>query len=122
MLVEEPGGSKRLLRDGESRARGQFEWGYGGTGPGNLADTLGLDILGDLVVCPVCLGGAAFTSKLVHCRECRGTGQAPELFVVQEMIGEKVRALPRGCEPDRTWSTDWTYTRRELLEQVLTGD
>jgi hypothetical protein len=119
VLVEEHDGSKRLLRDNESRARGQFEWGYGGTGPTTLSETLAVDVLGDLVVCPACLGGAAFTSKLVHCHKCNGTGQAPQLFAVQMSIAEKVDTLPRDREPDQSWSTDWTYTRREILEQAL---
>lgn len=94
MLVEEYDGSTRLLRDSESRARAEFEWGYGGGGPTTLAEVLTTDALGDLVLCPACLGGAAYTPNLVHCRECTETGLAPQLLELQLSIAEKVETLP----------------------------
>lgn len=39
VIVEEPDGSRRLLRDPEARARGEFAWGYGGSGLYGLAVT-----------------------------------------------------------------------------------
>ncbi|MGW1341388.1 hypothetical protein ACWCOV_10075 [Kribbella sp. NPDC002412] len=119
VLVEEYDGSTRLLRDSESRARAEFEWGYGGGGPTTLAEVLTTDALGDLVLCPACLGGAAYTSNLVHCRECTETGLAPQLLELQLSIAEKVETLPRDREPAQRPAAVWTWTRREILEHAL---
>ncbi len=58
VVVEEPDGSRRLLRDAEACARGRFAWGYNGTGPHALAETLLPDILDDYAHCPSCLRGS----------------------------------------------------------------
>lgn len=41
-----------------------FEWGYGGSGPAELARCILIDVLGDAAKCPRCLG----TDRI--CREC----------------------------------------------------
>ncbi len=76
VVVGEPDGSLRLLRDAETRARGLFTWGYGGTGPHTLADVLLADVLAGHARCPACLGAApcgAGVARLPQLRRCRPT-------------------------------------------------
>ncbi len=70
VVVEEPDGSRRLLRDTEARARGEFAWGYGGSGPYNLAVALATDALADLARCPDCRGAGPCGAGLVMCKTC----------------------------------------------------
>lgn len=65
VLVEEADRSRRLLRDCECRSRGRTAWGYGGTGPSNLASVLLADALGPLSYCPSCLGMIAVSGGLI---------------------------------------------------------
>jgi hypothetical protein len=67
VLVEEADRSRRLLRDCEGRARAQFTWGYGGTGPHNLSAALVADIPGTLAYCPSCFGAIPASGGLVKC-------------------------------------------------------
>ncbi|MFI6827561.1 hypothetical protein ACIBG5_10710 [Kribbella sp. NPDC050241] len=110
--VDTQDGSRRLLRDLESRARGEFEWGYGGTGPTTLAEIISLDALDDLVWCQACLGGSACAGELIRCAECKGTGFTAQLCDFQLAVAERVESLPRSND-------GWLWTRREILDHAL---
>lgn len=44
------------LRHVRRHSPGGFEWGYGGSGPADLARSLLIDVLGERATCPVCGG------------------------------------------------------------------
>jgi hypothetical protein len=73
VTVQMPDGSRRVLRDRDVRTGG-LTWGYGGTGPHDLAKALVLDILADHHRCPDCLGTIALAANSVVCGACSNTG------------------------------------------------
>ena len=114
VMVTEADGSNRLLRDYEVRARGQFSWGYGGTGPHNLADAMILDLLDDFARCPTCLGAAPSAAELIRCKSCEGSGVRPWLAEAASILVTKViSSLPR--------EQNWNLTRSQLLAILMTG-
>jgi hypothetical protein len=117
VIVEEQDKSRRLLRDEECRARGEFEWGYSGTGPATLAEVMSLDILGRYARCAACLGGSLYTAGIVWCSECRSTGLTPAVSKLEALISERLEEPRKGVPADST--TEWSYTRRELLEDAV---
>jgi hypothetical protein len=111
VIVEEPDGSRRLLRDAEARARGRFAWGYGGTGPHTLAEVLATDILGDHVHCPACLGGSPCGTGLVTCPACGDSGQRTE-------VGWEAGTLVVKVISGLTQAGGWQVTRRLMLTEI----
>jgi hypothetical protein len=89
VIIDEPDGSQRLLRDAELRARGPaFTWGYHGTGPHDLAYALITDILDRYTCCPACLGAVLCGADVVHCATCDNTGLHPDVEPVGEALVE----------------------------------
>jgi hypothetical protein len=111
VVVEEPDGSQRLLRDAEARARGMFTWGYGGTGPHTLAEVLVADTLAGDARCPACMGAAPCGAGVAQCRSCGdagrrgGTEQAAETLVCT-----LISQIPQDC--------CWVFTRRAILTHL----
>jgi hypothetical protein len=119
VYVEEADCSRRLLRDHEGRARGEFAWGYGGAGPHNLAQALVEDILGPLINCPSCFGMVAVAGGLVQCPLC-ADGLRGELGELQSACAEITARLSR--KPDASLvgqggpdGAEWCLTRTGLL-------
>jgi hypothetical protein len=117
MLVEEADGSRRLLRDHELRARGQFAWGYGGGGPHALAEVLVADVLDRLARCPACLGSSPCGAGVVACAHCDGTGQRRELLSASGNLFDEVtgRRDIRTEFPPSLDGADWSVPRSTLL-------
>ncbi len=116
VLVREPDGSQRLLRDAEGRARGVFEWGYGGGGPHDLAPVLLDDALEELTRCPSC-HGASFGEygDPSYCRFCHGSRRRPEMHRLSlALVDEKVA----GWRRERR-GVNWQISRSELLGWAL---
>lgn len=120
VLVEEPDGSRRLLRDSEAGARGQFAWGYGGNGPHTLAKVLTDDILADLARCPHCLGAAPCGAGPVTCSACADTGRIREWTLIVDRLVERVisRLPDQAGQPSMLPDAVWMVTRAELLAAV----
>jgi hypothetical protein len=98
-------GSRRPLRDANLRAD-EFSWGYGGTGPHWLADTLVPDLLGKAIVCPDCLGAIQLTADVLTCKRCENTGlRAGVLTCSAALVSRWVVPLPKS----------FRASRRELL-------
>lgn len=111
VIVEDPDGSRRLLRDAEACARGRFAWGYGGTGPHKLAEVLVTDILGNYAHCPACLGGSPCGAGLVACPACANSGQRTGVELAAGTLVEKVIT-------GLTQAQGWQLTRRHMLTQI----
>lgn len=112
VIVEERDASLRLLRDGESRARGLFGWGYGGTGPYNLAEVLVTDAVVDLARCPACLGAGPCAARVIQCRHCGNTGRRRgHRDMVEALVTSAISQLPQGGS--------WERTRRSLLTYAV---
>ncbi len=82
VLVQEADRSRRLLRDSECRARSRINWGYGGSGPYDLASLLVADALGPLAYCPSCFGAIGAAGGLIDCQACEN-GMRPGLWEMQ---------------------------------------
>ena len=120
VIIEEVDGTRRLLRDAEARARAVFAWGYGGTGPHNLADALVADALADLTRCPDCFGAAPCAAKVITCSGCRNTGNRfPPKLLASSIVSRVITALPdlSGAEPTLD-GAEWTLTRTRLLAEA----
>jgi hypothetical protein len=122
VYLEEADRSRRLLRDHEGRARGEFAWGYGGTGPHNLAQALVEDILGPLINCPSCFGMVAVAGGLVQCPLC-ADGLRGELGELRSACAEITARLSR--KPDASLvgqggpdGAEWRLTRTGLLTDL----
>lgn len=111
VIVREPDGSRRLLRDAEACARGRFAWGYGGNGPHALADALVLDILDDDAHCPACLGSSPCGAGLVTCPAC---GDSGERIGMEWAAGALVEKLISGLPQAKPWE----LTRRDMLTKI----
>lgn len=73
ITVQMQDGSRRVLRDRDVRT-GDLTWGYGGTGPHDLATVLVQDLLGEHYKCPDCLGAITLAASSVTCGGCSNTG------------------------------------------------
>lgn len=120
VVVEEPDGSRRLLRDSEAGARGLFAWGYGGTGPHTLPDVLTDDILADLNRCPHCFGAIKCAAGLIRCRTCHNTGLRVERrHIASALVRRVISSLPE--HPAATPAipeAEWSLTRSALLAEA----
>ncbi len=123
VLVQEADRSRRLLRDCEGRARAQFTWGYGGTGPDNLGAVLVADMLGPLVYCPSCFGAISAGAGLVGCPSCDGTGfRQNDLGSLHRACYHVIASLPKKSDPSLQDSEDvppgaqWQLSRVEFLQ------
>lgn len=78
-----------------------FDWGYGGSGPAELALNLLVDALGALLpMCPRCKGRGRYRGQ--RCYECQGLQIADALWRVHH---DFKWAFIAGL-PDRRWSID----------------
>ena len=111
VVIEEPDGSQRLLRDAEARARGMFTWGYGGTGPHTLAEVLVADVLARDARCPACMGAAPCGAGVARCRSCGDAGRRVGTEQAAEIL---VRTLISQIQQDRCW----VLTRRAILAHL----
>ncbi|MEU3456836.1 hypothetical protein ABZ671_25020 [Micromonospora sp. NPDC006766] len=120
VVVEEPDGSRRLLRDSEAGARGLFAWGYGGTGPHTLADVLTDDILAELNRCPDCFGATKCAAGLIRCRTCRNTGLRMERWhIASALVSRVISSLPNHPAAAPTIpEAEWSLTRSALLTEA----
>jgi hypothetical protein len=125
VVVEEVDRSRRLLRDCEERARAQFTWGYGGTGPHNLGSALVADILGTLAYCPSCFGAIAAGGGLVKCPSCDGDGLQNDLWSLHRACYHVTASLPKKPDPSLQESgsapsgAQWRLSRTDLLQRVF---
>jgi len=126
VLVEEADRSRRLLRDCEGRARAQFTWGYGGTGPHNLSAALVADMLGTLAYCPSCFGAIPASGGLVKCPSCDGDGlRRRDLHSLQRACYSITTGLPKRPDPELQNSdgspqgAQWRLTRIEFLRRAF---
>jgi hypothetical protein len=126
VLVEEEDRSRRLLRDCEQRARAQFTWGYGGTGPHQLGEALVADLLGTLAYCPSCFGAISAGGGLVECPSCDGDGlRRNELRSLHRAVYHLAASLPKKPDPslqefeDAPPEAQWRLSRRGLLQMAL---
>ncbi|WDZ83970.1 hypothetical protein [Micromonospora cathayae] len=120
VVVEEPDGSRRLLRDSEAGARGLFAWGYGGTGPHTLADVLTDDILADFNRCPDCFGAVQCAAGLIRCRTCHNTGLRVERWhIASALVRRVISSLPKHPAAAPTIpEAEWSMTRSALLSEA----
>jgi hypothetical protein len=123
-LVQEVDRSRRLLRDCECRARSKINWGYGGTGPYDLASVLVDDALGPLVRCPSCFGTIAVAAGLIECSVCQGDGMRPGLWELQgacNWLTARLAQIPslESASADSPPGAQWHIRRTDLLDFVV---
>ena len=123
VLVQEADRSRRLLRDSECRARSRINWGYGGTGPHNLASLLVADALGPLAYCPSCFGTIGVAGGLIDCPSCKN-GMRPGLRKMQSACNWLTSRLARepGGLPmteDTPLGAQWHLRRTDLLDFLV---
>ena len=105
IFVASADGSRRALRNVDLRAD-EFSWGYGGTGPHLLAETLVFDLLGNEIVCPDCLGTIQLTADALTCSRCGNTGLRRGVTeCTAALVSRWIALLP----------ASFRATRRELL-------
>ena len=124
VLVQEADRSRRLLRDSECKARSKVNWGYSGTGPGDLAEILVADALGPLVYCPSCFGTIGVGGGLIECPICEH-GMRRELWKLNracEWITGQLSQVPlsSGSFSDGPLDAQWHIRRTDLLDFVVT--
>jgi hypothetical protein len=125
VLVEEADRSRRLLRDCEGRARAQFTWGYGGTGPHDLSEVLVADMLGTLAYCPSCFGSIPAGGGLIKCPSCDGDGlRQRDLHLLQRACYRITTGLPKRPDPapqnsDDSPGAQWRLTRTKFLQHAF---
>jgi hypothetical protein len=111
VIIDEPDGSQRLLRDAELRARNAFTWGYRGRGPSDLAEALITDILEPHTRCPACLGAVLCGADLVHCAICDNIGLHPDVESAASILVETfIAGLPQ--------EHGWQLEERTLLTHL----
>ena len=123
IYVQEADKSRRLLRDCELKARAQFTWGYGGTGPHDLAQALVADILGALSYCPSCFGAIGGGAGLVKCPSCEGSGlRRHDLWALHRACYHVTASLPKKPDPllhdleDVPVGAQWQLSRVKFLD------
>jgi hypothetical protein len=123
VLVQEADQSRRLLRDCECRARSRINWGYGGSGPNDLAALLVDDALGPLAYCPSCFGTIGVAGSLIKCPICKD-GMRPGLRGMQsacDWLTSRLSQTPRlhSSTEDAPSGAQWHIRRSELLDFLV---
>lgn len=123
VLVQENDRSRRPLRDGECRARPRINWGYGGTGPHDLAALLVADALGRLAYCPSCFGTIGVAAGLVRCPLCNN-GMRGVLWEMQSACNWLTSRLPHTpghlrASDDTPPGAQWHLRRTDLLNFLV---
>jgi hypothetical protein len=123
VLVEEADRSRRLLRDCECRARSRINWGYGGSGPYDLASLLVADALGPLAYCPSCFGTIGAAAGLIQCPVCEN-GMRPGLWEMRRACNWLTSRLSQ--VPSQSFASEaappgaqWHIKRSELLDFLV---
>ena len=126
ILIEEADQSRRLLRDCEGKARTQFTWGYGGTGPDNLGAALVADMLETFIYCPSCFGAVAAGGGLVECPSCDGDGlRRNDLWALHRACNHVTAGLSRQIDPavhdsvSAPTGAQWQITRTDFLQHAF---
>jgi hypothetical protein len=126
VVVEEADHSRRLLRDCEERARAQFTWGYGGSGPHDLGAALVADILGTLAYCPSCFGAIPAGGGLVSCPSCDGDGlRQNDLWSLHRACYHLTASFPKKPDPslqdfeDAPPGAQWRMSRTDFLQRAF---
>ena len=123
VLVQEVDGSRRLLRDGECRARSRINWGYGGSGPYDLASLLVADALGPLAYCPSCFGAIGAAAGFVQCPVCED-GMRPGLWELQRACNWLTSRLAQApgilrVTENTPPGAQWHIRRTDLLDFLV---
>jgi len=123
IYVQEADRSRRLLRDCQGRARSQFSWGYGGTGPHTLAAVLVADMLGNLAYCPSCFGTIGAGGGFVNCPLCDGDGlRRRDLWALHGACYNVTADLSKRVDPrlesfeGSPLAAQWRLTRIDFLQ------
>lgn len=124
VLVQEADKSRRLLRDGECRARPRINWGYGGSGPYDLATLLVADALGPLAYCPSCFGVIGAAGGLIDCPVCENAAMRPELGKMQRACNWLTSQLAQvpgrlAISEDAPPGAHWHIRRTDLLDFLV---
>jgi hypothetical protein len=123
VLIQEADRSRRLLRDCECRARSRINWGYGGSGPHDLAALLVADTLGPLAYCPSCFGTIGVAAGLIQCPVCEN-GMRPGLWEMQRACNWLTSRLAQApglirMTDDTPPGAQWHLRRTDLLDFVV---
>jgi hypothetical protein len=123
VLIQEADRSRRLLRDCECRARSRINWGYGGSGPYDLASLLVADTLGPLAYCPSCFGTIGVAAGLIQCPVCED-GMRPGLWEMQRACNWLTSRLAQApglirMTEDTPSGAQWHLRRTDLLDFLV---
>jgi hypothetical protein len=130
VTVHEPGAAPVPLTHYPRHSPAGFEWGYGGSGPADLARALLIDALGKAALCPDCEG----SRKVVFLHPetdpepvpyCPEIADGLDLELVAPCIcTDGIRTLPYHDFKFAVvagWSgDDWRITRAEIIEFLTT--
>ena len=124
VLVQEAARSRRLLRDSECRARSRINWGYGGSGPHEMAALLVADALGSLAYCPSCFGTIGVSASLVRCPLCEN-GVREVVWEMQascNWLTSRLSQSPGHLPPSDNAppGAQWRLRRTDLLDFLAT--
>lgn len=109
VTVRSADSSRRVLRNADLRAD-DFSWGYGGSGPHELAEALIRDLLGKHIACPSCLGAITVAAHVIECPTCENSGERRGAAEAAEaLVDSVISSLPN----------DFSLTRRDLLKAVV---
>jgi hypothetical protein len=121
VLAQEADRSRRLLRDGECKARSKINWGSGAGD--DLAEILIADALGPLVYCPSCFGTIGVAAGLIECPICEH-GMRPDLWKLNracDWLTSQLSKVPlgSGASDDTPADAHWHIRRTDLLDFVV---
>jgi hypothetical protein len=120
VVIEAPAGCPvSLLPHMRGHAGTEFAWGYGGSGPAELARCLLLAVLGPAAACPACHGAARMVigedGREVPCGSARADEADPAMVVLCQQCDDGYRAVPHqkfkaqvvaAWDQDAEWSID----------------
>lgn len=105
-VVHDDGRRGRLEHRIFCHSAGGFDWGYGGSGPSELALNLLAHALGDESTCPRCKGTRRYRAS--RCFECAGVGVADPVWRAhQDFKWAFIAGLPENR---------WSLERSDVLE------